>query len=129
VPKSSRRVLRTLLWGEPWTDDAPYQLTVAMQPAAGAEADFVAWYREEHIPMLLRVPGWRRARLFEQLSGDGPPFMAVHELESTDVFETEPYHQAVSTPWRDRVVRGVTRRERALFKLLRAFPRSSWGLD
>ena len=113
--------------GEPWTEDAPYQLTVALQPPEGAEDDLVAWYREEHIRMLLDVPGWRRARLFEQVEGNGPRFAALHELESPAVFETEQYRAAVSTPWRNRLIGSVTHRERYLFELLRTFPRPAWG--
>ena len=57
-----------------------------MSPAHDGAQDFVAWYRQEHIRMLLEVPGWRRVRLFRQIEGAGPAFMAVHELESPDVF-------------------------------------------
>jgi hypothetical protein len=114
--------LRLVLDGQEWTQDAPYQLTVAMTPPPGGEDDFVAWYREEHIRMLLAVPGWRRVRLFQQVEGNGPAFMAVHELETPNVFEHENYTKSISTPWRERIRSSVLRYERNLFKLLRAFP-------
>ena len=72
IPMIDRRVFRLILDGDAWTDAAPYQLTVAMSPAPGGDEDFVAWYHEEHIRMLLDVPGWRRVRLFQQVEGDGP---------------------------------------------------------
>lgn len=125
--KIDRRVLRLVLDGEPWTEDAPYQMTVSLQPPDGAESDLVAWYREEHAPMLLDVPGWRRVRLFEQVEGSGPRFTAVHELESPAVFDTDAYRAATSTPWRNRLIGSVTRRERWLFKLLSTFARPAWG--
>jgi hypothetical protein len=121
IPYMDRRVMKTLLGAERWTDDPPYQMTVSMQPEPGAEDDYIAWYREEHIPMLLAVPGWRRIRLYQQVEGNGPGYMAVHELESPAVFESDLYKKATSTPWRDRIVASVTRRERYLFKFLRSF--------
>jgi hypothetical protein len=127
IPLLDRRVLRLILDCEPWTDDAPYQMTVSLQPPDGAEDDLVAWYRQEHAPMLLAVPGWRRVRLFEQVDGTGPRFTTVHELESPAVFETDEYRAAISTPWRNRIINSVTRRERRIFKLLRTFERPAWG--
>jgi hypothetical protein len=123
TPMVDRRVLELVLDGPEWTDKPPYLLTVAMSPPAAGEDDFVAWYREEHIRMLLEVPGWRRVRLFRQVEGDGPAFMAVHELETPDVFNHERYTEAISTPWRHRIRSSVTRYERNLFRLLR-----SWGM-
>jgi hypothetical protein len=121
IPMVDRRVFRVLLDGAEWTDDAPYQLTVSMTLPGDAEDDFVAWYREEHIGMLLDVPGWRRVRLFRQVEGDGPAFMAVHELETPAVFEQEQYTKSISTPWRQRIRSSVLRYERNLFKLLKSF--------
>jgi hypothetical protein len=127
IPRLDRRVLRTILDGEPWTDDAPMIMTVSLQPPPGAEDDLIAWYRQEHAPMLLEVPGWRRVRLYEQVEGNGPRFTAVHELESQAVFETDAYRRATSTPWRERVIGSVTRRERHIWRLLRTWPRPAWG--
>jgi len=127
LPRMDRRVLHLVLGCEPWTEDAPYQVTVALEPAADTRDDFIAWYREEHIPMLLSVPGWRRARLFEQVEGDGPSFCALHELDRLDVFD-DPAYAATRTPWRERVIGGATRRERHVWQLLRALPRPAWGM-
>jgi hypothetical protein len=121
IPMVDRRVLRLVLDGPEWTDDAPYALIVCMTPQAAGEDDFVAWYREEHIRMLLDVPGWRRVRLFQQVEGSGPAFMAVHELETPDVFEHENYTTSISTPWRQRIRASVSRYERNLFQLHRSF--------
>lgn len=119
IPMIDRRVLQLLIDGQPWTDAPPYQLIVCMTPPSGGELDFVSWYREEHIRMLLEVPGWRRVRLFQQVEGDGPAFMAVHELESPAVFEHPNYETSIATPWRQRIRSSVLRYERNLFKALR----------
>jgi len=122
IPFTDRRVCEAVLDGPEWTQDPPFQLIVCMTPPAGAEDDFVTWYREEHIPMLLAVPGWRRARLFRQVEGSGPAFMAVHELETADVFDLPEHQAAISTPWRQRIRSSVVRYERNLFKLWRGMP-------
>jgi hypothetical protein len=121
IPMIDRRVFKLILGGDGWTPAAPYVLTVAMSPAPGGDEDFVAWYFEEHIGMLLDVPGWRRVSLFQQVEGDGPAFMALHELETPAVFDHAKYHKSISTPWRTRIRGSVSRYERNLFKLLRAF--------
>jgi hypothetical protein len=96
----------------------PVILAVAMSVPASAEEDLVAWYAEEHIPMLLKVPGWRRIRTFrlrQSLDGPGPDFLALHELAGPEVLEEPGYRVAVSTPWRDQVVAQALRRERRVF--------------
>jgi hypothetical protein len=93
-------------------------LAVAMSVAAGAEDDLDAWYTDEHIPMLLDVPGWqriRRYRLSRSLDEPGPEFLSVHELAGPQVLDEPSYRAAISTPWRDRVVASALRRERRVF--------------
>ena len=100
--------------GEP----APVVLAVALSVPAGAQDDLAAWYTEEHIPMLLEVPGWRRIRRFRLTSGmdaPGPDFLSLHELAGPEVLTEPGYRAAISTPWRDRVVASALRRERRVF--------------
>ena len=105
---------------------APVILAVAISVPEGSEDDLAAWYTEEHIPMLLRVPGWRRIRRFRltrtlDKPGPGvPDFLSVHELAGPEVLEDPGYRAAVSTPWRDRVVASALRRERRVFGLRNA---------
>jgi len=116
-------------------DPAPVILAVALSVPEGSESDLAAWYTEEHIPMLLRVPGWRRIRRFRltrALDGPGPggpgvpgelepgSFLSVHELAGPEVLEDPGYRAAISTPWRDRVVAAALRRERRVFGLRNA---------
>jgi len=102
---------------------APVILTVALSVPAAAEDDLAAWYTEEHIPMLLRVPGWRRIRRFRlvrAMDAPGPDFLSVHELAGPEVLADPGYREAISTPWRDRVVAAALRRERRVFGLRNA---------
>jgi hypothetical protein len=105
--------------GSPASDGpAPVILAVAMSVPAWAEDDLAAWYTDEHIPMLLEVPGWRRIRRFRltrSLDFPGPDFLSLHELAGPEVLEEPGYRAAISTPWRDRVVASALRRERRVF--------------
>ena len=105
------------------SDPGPVILAVAMSVPASAEEDMAAWYAEEHIPMLLKVPGWRRIRTFrlrQSLDGPGPDFLALHELAGLEVLEEPGYRVAASTPWRDQVVASALRRERRVFRFRNA---------
>jgi len=109
--------------GSPAGRPAPVILAVAMSVPEGSEDDLAAWYAEEHIPMLLKVPGWRRIRRFRltrALDAPGPGFLSVSELAGPEVLEEPGYRSAVSTPWRDRVVASALRRERRVFGLRNA---------
>src|SRR5438094_226555 len=102
-------------------------LVAFMDPPADEDA-FNAWYDEEHIRMLLAVPGWKRCRLFRQVEGDGPAFMAVHELESPRVFDHAAYERSISTPWRERIRSSVSVYERQLFRLWRGHEQLAAGV-
>jgi hypothetical protein len=102
---------------------APVVLAVALSVPAESEDDLAAWYTQEHIPMLLEVPGWRRIRryrLVRGMGGPGPDFLSVHELAGPEVLEDPRYRAAISTPWRDRVVASALRRERRVSGLRNA---------
>jgi hypothetical protein len=109
--------------GSPPGGPAPVILSVALSVPEGSEDDLAAWYTEEHIPMLLKVPGWRRIRRFRlvrAMDAPGPEFLSVHELAGPEVLEDPGYRAAISTPWRDRVVASALRRERRVFGLRNA---------
>jgi hypothetical protein len=113
-----RRVYEQISLDGPVGPVAPVILAVALSVPAGAEEDLDAWYADEHIPMLLDVPGWlriRRYRLSRSLDEPAPEFLSVHELAGPQVLEEPSYLAATSTPWRDRVVASALRRERRVF--------------
>jgi hypothetical protein len=96
-------------------------LAVALSVPPSAEADLAAWYADEHIPMLLAVPGWRRIRRYVLTEGNAPAYLALHELDSAAVLEEPAYYAAVSTPWRNRIVESAIGRERRVFGFHRSF--------
>ena len=99
----------------------PVLMAVSMSVPESAEADVEAWYVEEHIPMLLAVPGWRRSRRYVLASGDGPKYLSLHEIDSHASFDLPEYKAAISTPWRNRIVESAIGRERRVFDLHKSF--------
>lgn len=66
------------------------------------EEDFNRWYNEEHLAELLAVPGVLSAARYEAVRS-GPKHMAVYELESAGVVETEAFLGRPRTEWGRRV--------------------------
>jgi hypothetical protein len=105
---------------------APVILVVANSVPLAMVDDMTAWYEQEHIPMLLAVPGWRRIRRYRltgpaPLDGPGLGFLSLHELAAPEVLSEPGYRAAVSTPWRDRIVSAALHRERRVLGLRNSF--------
>ena len=99
----------------------PVVLAVSMSVQPGMDADLAAWYADEHIPMLLAVPGWRRVRRFRLIAGTAPAYLALHELTTMAALEDPGFRAAVTTPWRNRIAESVTAREQRVFGFHRTF--------
>ncbi len=96
---------------------APFHYVVETDVAAGGEAELQAWYEQEHLPGLSRVPGCDRARRFLRLSinspsatssGDGawsslPLYVASYDLQGPEVTESPPWLAVRHTGWSSRV--------------------------
>ena len=64
------------------------------------EAEFNRLYDEEHVPNLLAVPGvlgGQRYKLAGSETGGMPRYLAIYELESPDIPETDAWKQAATT--------------------------------
>jgi hypothetical protein len=116
-----RRLYSLISDSGPTGQAPPVLMAVSMSVPESAEADMEAWYVEEHIPMLLAVPGWRRSRRYVLTSGDGPKYLSLHEIDSHASFGLPEYKAAISTPWRNRVVESAIGREKRVFDLHKSF--------
>ena len=96
-------------------------LAVSLSVPPAMEADLAAWYADEHIPMLLAVPGWQRIRRYRLTAGTAPAYLSLHSLASPAVFDEPGYRAAVSTPWQKRIVDAAIGRERRVFGLHKSF--------
>ena len=68
------------------------------------EDEFNRWYNEEHIEERLSIPGVLSAARYEAVMS-GPKHLAVYELESSAVMESEDYLKVRSNPteWSQRM--------------------------
>jgi hypothetical protein len=100
---------------------APVVMAVSMSVPPAVEPDLAAHYEQEHFPLLLAVPGWRRARWYALTSGTGPKYLSLHEIDSEAAFDEPAYKAAGSTPWRKRILEQATGREKRVFALHKSF--------
>ena len=66
------------------------------------EDEFNRWYNEEHLAELLAVPGVLSAARYEAVKS-GPKHMAVYELESPAVIQTDAFKNRPRTEWGQKV--------------------------
>lgn len=85
------------------------------------------WYRSEHIPLLLQIPGWNRIRQYRLLEGAGERILTIHDIQHPAVCDSPLWRYATSTPWRERTMSEVTSRSRRLFRLHNAGDRPPPG--
>ena len=83
-------------------DEAEGLLVVGLNVKPEADADFQAWYDEEHVPALSKVPGTLCARRFKTTEGE-PSYIAVYHLANPEVQASAAWKAAVDTPWTARI--------------------------
>ena len=66
------------------------------------EGEFNRWYNEEHIPLLLKVPGVLSATRGVN-TGNGQKYVAVYVHENAEVQKSMAYKKVVETEWTLRV--------------------------
>ena len=97
----------------------------------GAEQALCKWYEEEHIPMLSKVPGWLRTRIFRtsvSLDKTAPlKYLILHEYARENGLGGPEFQAATSTKWREevfeRVIADKQRRTYSLFYVFGPAPR------
>ena len=79
-------------------------LMVWCEVPADVEDEFNRWYNEEHIEERLSIPGILSAARYEAVVS-GPKHLAVYELESSAVMESDEYLKVRSNPteWSKRM--------------------------
>jgi hypothetical protein len=95
-------------------------LLVGMTPALGVETAFNAWYDNEHVPALGRVPGVLSARRFRNAAGGNPKYVALYHLTSPAVVDSAEWKQASgSTPMPEHIRPQITDRVRLVCRSYR----------
>ena len=70
---------------------ARYVFTVFSNATAGQEQEYNRWYNEQHVPDVLKVPGFVAAERFKLAQSDPnapAPYLAIYEIETNDVQKT-----------------------------------------
>lgn len=86
-------------------------------PHSVREAEWHEWYLH-HIQVLLSVPGFRASQRFRALVKTASPFLALHEVESGELFESSAYRgrggpastgewQHLQTNWHRNLLDGI----------------------
>ncbi|PGH02560.1 hypothetical protein GX51_04587 [Blastomyces parvus] len=76
------------------------------------EEEFNNWYREEHLPLLTKVPGWLRTRRYVSSALEPTPvteYLSLHEYVSHDGPSSPELQAANATPWREQVMANAVR--------------------
>lgn len=106
-------------------------ISAALTPAAGKEADFDAWYRQEHLPLIGECAGYRRSRRFKLVNATAldefkriepvvPSYLAVHEFDG-DEFPMAALAKVDETEWSKKVVAELELMEAGFYKLKRKY--------
>jgi pimeloyl-ACP methyl ester carboxylesterase len=98
---------------------------VDLQPGAERKAELDAWYREEHIDMLSKVPGWLRTRRFVTSSIDpNTPveYLALHEYAPQNGLGGAEFRAATTTKWNAEIMsKTVKEKRRRVYDLYYTF--------
>jgi hypothetical protein len=90
--------------GNPFAD-APILYPVLFAVPPEGEADFNAWYDDEHLGILLKSPHWPMCRRFKVVNPVAGAWthIALHYLNDLRALESPERDEARATPWRARL--------------------------
>lgn len=107
-------------------------ISAALTPAPGTDADFDAWYRQEHCRDVSLCPGHRRTRRYKLTFArqnrkdssenelDSPPvYLALHEFDGEEL--PAELQKTAETEWAKKSMGGLVGSEVKIFKLLKGF--------
>ncbi|KAB5582232.1 Alpha/Beta hydrolase protein [Coniochaeta sp. 2T2.1] len=104
--------------------------------APDAEKEAMKWYLEEHIPMMSKVPGYMRTRIFRTSSIDAGgklKLVSMYEFSKKNGLGGPEQKAAMSTPWRTEVFSKYfdqkTKRAYSLFYVFGPGPRDLSSLS
>jgi hypothetical protein len=83
-------------------EEADGLVMLAVNVPEDVESEFNAWYDEEHIPLLVKVPGVLGARRFRTVGGTHR-YLAVYHLTAPGVEASQAWKESVNTPWAARM--------------------------
>jgi hypothetical protein len=100
---------------------APYLYMVMLETEAEHDDELNQWYDSEHLAALAGVPGVSGARRYRSHHAV-PKYLAVYELASPDIPDSDAWHKAADTPWTLKMRPLFKNRQSHLGQLLKATP-------
>jgi pimeloyl-ACP methyl ester carboxylesterase len=112
-------------------------VSFVLQDGEGKEEELKKWYEEEHVPLLQKVPGWRRTRRFstsyldlQSNSALQKEFLALHEYAPENGLGGPEFQAAISTEWCDKIYKDVVKdRKRRAYGLYYTFGAAQRDLE
>ena len=90
---------------------------VMMDVDEDKEADFNRVYDEEHIPIILKVPGVHSAARFKTSTEGAPKYVAIYEVEDASIPESEAFTKASDTgDWAPKIRPFTKNRSRIIYE-------------
>ncbi|KAF9732769.1 hypothetical protein PMIN06_012065 [Paraphaeosphaeria minitans] len=85
---------------------------LSLKEGEGKEEELAKWYREEHVPLLSKVPGWRRTRRFvtsylDLQDGREKVYLALHEYAPHNGLGGPEFKKATTTDWNSKIYENV----------------------
>jgi hypothetical protein len=92
-------------------------LGIWMDVDAGGLEEFNQWYRRQHLPERLSVPGFLRGRRYES-GGGGPRYFTLYETADAAVLSSAPYLERLNAPteWTRRALPLIRRMVRNAYR-------------
>ncbi|MFY9509959.1 MAG: hypothetical protein WAQ05_03165 [Rubrivivax sp.] len=108
-----------VLAGEAAGQPAPWRYIVETDVLPEFEAEFNAWYDDEHLAGLAAVPGTVMAARCLVDSEDGSPrYLACYDLAALETFNSPAWLLVRGTPWSSRVRPAFRNTRRTMFERL-----------
>jgi hypothetical protein len=98
--RNTYRLLATAGKGSHYSARCLYCFKADVAPEV--EQDFNDWYDKEHLEAMAGVPGCVSARRFVSVEGQ-QKYMALYDLESPDVVNSEAWQKAANTSWTAKI--------------------------
>ena len=90
------------------------------------DADFNAWYNDEHVGDLMKFPGFLNFARYQALKGS-PRYLAMYELESVGALESEEYLNFRRNPseWTQRIALSTKGRNYSRIVCTQIYPKEN----
>lgn len=116
---------------------AKFLISAALEPSSHADSDFDQWYRDEHLLVLSRAPGFVRSRRYELVNGTTlnefersepkvPKYLALHEFAG-DLLPWKELAESAETEWAKKVMETLVRDEVGWFVCKRKYSEEEWS--